>query len=349
MTDSIQNNSEILHQISCIQDTLCTVAHNTQPYTFMGEDITGPNFYLNILALISGVIAAFFAYKDWRSQSLTSSEVTKQNRRYLDLLCYVKDLYRMLIYTLAIEYRCRDNGNAHEFTLPNDIYYAKNKLFDDLIPAESFINVKGASENINDLKLQMRFTNIEIDKAIEHLHGAMNGTISREQYRVFFGFDFNNMSFKPLYLINKMMDTELKLHRKDAIDQITLTQHKLAECFVEKHIALVTSNILCIDQLSGDDINAIDLNMQHAGRAINIFRERSSANYQVSLPQVCSALGLDINIAPFERLAQKLGNASYSRLITNEGENIWQVLETLLKVEIAVELNKMQFISLPTK
>ncbi|MGN0233873.1 MAG: hypothetical protein ACI4B5_05575, partial [Bacteroidaceae bacterium] len=326
-------------KITGLQDTLGLVAHNTEPYTCFGEDVTGPNFYINVIVLITSLIAAYFSLMDWRSQKRTSEEVSKQNQRYINFESFVKDLYRSLVYTLAIEYKCRDKtGTTKHF--PNDIYYAKNRVFDDLLPAESFINVDGASEPINDLKLQMRFTNIEINNAIEHLHKVLDGSLPYNDYKQFFAFDFDNMSFKPLHLVRRMIITEDVLYERGIIARKSLRPKTVAECILEKHIELVVSNKKIISKLSITNLRKLKLDFKHVRRAVANFK--NPEEYVASLAEYCKKHNEDINL--LRMLADTLGDKTYSALV-NDNVILWDVLETILKIDVFVELKKMQFIS----
>lgn len=326
-----------------LQETLGLVARNTEPYTCFGEDVTGPNFYINVIILITSLAAAYFSFMDWRSQKRTSNEVSKQNQRHINFKPFVKDLYRSLVYTLAIEHKCRDkNGTIRRF--PNDIYYAKNRVFDDLLPADSFINVKGASEPINDLKLQMRFTNIEINNAIEHLHKVLDGSLPYDEYKKYFDFDFDNMSFKPLHLVRKMMMTEDVLYERGIITEKSLTPSSVVECILEKHTELVTSNQkiiskLLTDNLSRNDLRKLRPNLRHVRRAIANFRYPEE--YVASLTEYCKEHNESLFL--FRELANTLRNETYSALV-HEQVTLWDVLGTILKIDIFLELKKMQFI-----
>ena len=338
--DSIQHFDAWLNErITGLQDTLGLVAHNTEPYTCFGEDVTGPNFYINIIVLITSLMAAYFSLMDWRSQKRTSEEISKQNQRYINFESFVKDLYRSLVYTLAIEYKCRDRKGTTKY-FPNDIYYAKNRVFDDLLPAESFINVDGASVPINDLKLQMRFTNIEINNAIEHLHHVLDKTLPYKDYKQLFAFDFDNMSFKPFHLVRRMMITEDILYQKGIIAKKSLSPHVVTECILEKHVDLVISNQNIISNLSASNFRKLNLDFKHVRRAVANFR--SPEEYVASLTEYCTKHNEDIST--LRLLAEKLGEENYS-LLAFEQVPLWDVLETILKIDVYVELQKMQFIS----
>ena len=103
---------------------------------------------------------------------------------------------------------------------------------------------------------------------------------------------------------------------------------------------LVISNQNIISKLSASNFRKLNLDFKHVRRAVANFR--SPEEYVASLTEYCTKHNEDIST--LRLLAEKLGEESYS-LLAFEQVPLWDVLETILKIDVYVELQKMQFIS----
>ncbi len=119
-------------------------------------------------ALLVAVISLIFAACTWISQERTQKNTMRITPEIqLNLL---KDIfrhsYRNMMVLYALEARLRERYDTH---YPSEEHLQKMKMSDDVLYPESFIERPEMCSLIQNLKLNLRNRDIELDTATEHL------------------------------------------------------------------------------------------------------------------------------------------------------------------------------------
>lgn len=323
-----------------IQDTLSVVAQNTYPYEFFGQNVIGWNLLIAVLTGIASFAAAFFSFKDWRTQNRTAEAVDKQNIRNIDFLSQAKHMYRTEVYALAMEVKHRERLSDNTLYLPQETYFEKTKPLEDIVPVQSFVNNSKALEAVNDLLVQMRMVCLEHDDATSKIKEIRYNDISEQQYTEQFELIFSNMSFKPFHIIHQMMIVAKKMRMSGV--GCNLDEHSLAIGILEKHNGFVKEYAKDVWNLTKEQVNSISIDFQHMERACEKFDQRNP-HYTVRLAEIDNA---DIaSSKTYNHLREILNNREYDNLFSDIGASLWKVLPLFYTVEVLCELanGRMKF------
>lgn len=196
------------------------IEHFAEPYSIKdlflfpdGFDSVNLGFWIALLALIVGLIT-YWAQKKTESHT-RNAPIEYQKERFKDL---IRHFYRNLIVSIAFKEKYLDDDNKvmkkSRGQNQNSLLFSKWKSH----PSEShLLKLKLLPEDeqnldseyysvMHEIKLLLRNYDTEVDVALSHLCVP---TIKQEDLNV----DFDNLLFKPFYLIRRMVSTEAEMNR----------------------------------------------------------------------------------------------------------------------------------------
>lgn len=208
----VQSDSDIA-QIKINTDSIASNTH--RDWRHDGWNHYGyATFYLSVFAFIVSCIALFYSKKTFLSQEKTekhTSNIPKEVQiGILDDL--PRHFYRNLVCTLALYrlYKSKENNptGVKPIKYPSESNVRKLQTIPDDIFVRTDIPNNNTKENpysnIHRIKLQFRNYNIEVEVAANHLSRKEISEESLEQ-------DFDNLFFKPFFLVKSIYDFEKAL------------------------------------------------------------------------------------------------------------------------------------------
>ncbi len=197
-----------------------SIDNSAKPYSLIelirlpkGFDSVNLGFWIALLALLVGFIT-YIAQKKTESHT-RNAPIEYQKERFKDL---IRHFYRNLIVTIAFKEKYLDDDNKvmkkSRSQKQNSMLFSKWKSH----PSEShLLKLKLLPEDeqnldseyysiMHEIKLLLRNYDTEVDVALSHLCVP---TIKQEDLNV----DFDNLLFKPFYLIRKMVSTEAEMNK----------------------------------------------------------------------------------------------------------------------------------------
>ncbi len=223
------------------------IEHFAKPYSikdlFMftdGVDSVNLGFWIALLALVVGIIT-FWAQKKTESHT-RNAPIEYQKERFKDL---IRHLYRNLIVSIALKEKYLDDENK----APDPKHFSKWKSH----PSEShLLKLKFLPEDeqnldskyysvMHEIKILLRNYDTEVDVALSHL---CIPTIRQEDLKV----DFDNLLFKPFYLIRKMVSTEAEMNKisgklKYKFETESIITNRAIGIIISEHINKLYDNI----------------------------------------------------------------------------------------------------------
>ncbi|MGN0213922.1 MAG: hypothetical protein ACI4AH_03830 [Muribaculaceae bacterium] len=198
---------------------------------------------IGTLAFLISLGSLFYTYRSYRSQRSTETNTSNvpiehQRNKFKDLS---RHGYRNLVCTFAaaIKFFDPDNGEEqHRRTYPSESNLYKLKVQPEDVVME--INSALAS-SVSELRLLLRNYNIEIEVA--SLHISRQNIINSAIYQ-----DFDNLLFKPLYLVKRAYNLEndlvtLSSKKKKDNNIIGELRHRTMCTIVMEHFSKIKTGL----------------------------------------------------------------------------------------------------------
>lgn len=204
-----------------VEENIAVIAENTSDIEVLRIDIDIWNFVFAFLAFGVGIFAAVFDWKGYRASKRTADNVVRvteevQIAQFNDL---VRHFHRNLICSLAMSYK-QVSASEHNSYIAESHLYKLKTLPEDIIHTESYNTNKELYSRMHELKLLLRNYDTEIEVALMHFKDK-NISVN-DLIRI----DFDNLLFKPYFLISKIVTIEKEVYSNQAfvIDKDPLKQ-----------------------------------------------------------------------------------------------------------------------------
>lgn len=183
------------------------IADNTDNIKVLDVDIDIWNCLFAILAFGVGVFAAVYDWKGYKASKMTADNVVRvseevQVAQFNDL---IRHFHRNLICSLAMSYKQVD-GDRHTTYISESHLYKLKTLPEDIIHTERYNTNNELYSRMHEMKLLLRNYDMEIDVALMHFK---NSDIDVEDL---IAIDFDNLLFKPYFLISKIVTIEKEVY-----------------------------------------------------------------------------------------------------------------------------------------
>ena len=198
---------------------------------------------VGVVAFMISLGSLFYTYQSYRSQRSTEANtmnvpIEHQRNKFKDLS---RHTYRNLVCTFAaaIKYFDPENGEEqHRLAYPSESNLLKLKVQPEDVVME--INPAMAA-SVSELRLLLRNYNIEIEVASQHL--SRQNISDSAIYQ-----DFDNLLFKPLYLVMRAYSLEndlvsLSQKKKTNDDNNKELLHRTMSTIVEEHFKKIKSGL----------------------------------------------------------------------------------------------------------
>lgn len=233
---SLMDSSEVL--VAPAPNPVPVAVERDDSSDFMKDDF---NLY-GIIALIIAGLSFVIALVTWIAQFKTEKHtknvpIKDQREKFKDLS---RHEYRNLCCALAAAIRFFDEDNGtekHRIGYPSESNLQKLKVEPDDIVLSIDSDL---ASRIAEMRLLLRNYNIEIDVASNHLAKQNISDIAIYQ-------DFDNILFKPMYLIRRAYELEIALvnrssRRSKRINNTILLDRTMATIFHE-HLSKIRSSL----------------------------------------------------------------------------------------------------------
>ena len=225
---------------SVVQDIESGVDHivsNTDNITLFGIDIDIFNFIFAVLAFIVGVFAAIFDWNGFRASKRTADNVVRvsedvQIAQFNDL---IRHFYRNMICSLGISVR-QINWNMHNGYVSETHLLKLKTLPEDIIHLEKYNTDRTLYTRMHEVKLLLRNYDSEIDIALMHFKDRQIRTESMLD-------DFDNLLFKPFYLISTIVRLEKEVFPKRCFDIESNPLSQAIFIIISEHFNKLADNI----------------------------------------------------------------------------------------------------------
>lgn len=171
------------------------------------------NFY-GIVATVLALFSLWYTFRAYRSQSLTESNtrnvsIEDQKSKFKD---FARHEYRNLVVVMAtaVKFFSKENQlDGHRTAYPSESHILKLQAG----PEDFVLDIDSQmAATVSEMRLLLRNYNIEIEVACKHLQRA---TINSDAlYR-----DYDNLIFKPLFLVKNACEMEARMTMRDAKDK----------------------------------------------------------------------------------------------------------------------------------
>lgn len=189
-------------------EAMTRIADNTRQ-DWVKDDWNVYGWVAFFIALFSLMVSGVTLWAQWQTEKHTSNApINVQLSKLKDL---PRHFYRNLICTSALIYMFKLEGEEKKRKrYPSESNLAKLKtLPDDIVLPVDVDETKDPKKNpynyMHELKLLLRNYNIEVETALEHISRKNISDASLKQ-------DYDNLLFKPFFLIRNTFDFEKSLH-----------------------------------------------------------------------------------------------------------------------------------------
>lgn len=264
---SLKDSTEVL--VAPAPNPVPVVVERDDSSDFMKDDF---NLY-GIIALIIAVFSFVIALVTWIAQFKTEKHtknvpIKDQREKFKDLS---RHEYRNLCCALAAAIRFFDEDNGtekHRIGYPSESNLQKLKVEPDDIVLSIDSDL---ASRIAEMRLLLRNYNIEIDVASNHL--AKQNISDNAIYQ-----DFDNILFKPMYLIRRAYELEIALvnrssRRSKKINNTILLNRTMATIFHE-HLSKVRNSL---SRYADDELHKYSLKMGEVDGYIFPFADHRKA------------------------------------------------------------------------
>lgn len=200
---SLLDADSVSRTINIIRDTLTKIAENTTPQKVMVDtDVNVGNFFIAFISLVVSVISAWFGFLAYHFSKKTADNVVRMTKdnQIAQFNDFIRHLYRNLVCTLAIK-RAIESMSDHN-AYPSEDHILKLKMLpEDVIHLEKYNDDKHVYMKMHELKLLLRNYDTEIDVSVSHFKDP---SVSRDELLK----NLDGLSFKPFYLIKRIIDIE---------------------------------------------------------------------------------------------------------------------------------------------
>lgn len=237
MAQAYANQSKL--HASNANDKVAVVVAEDHSTDFDFNNVT----FVGIVAFMISLGSLVYTYKSYRSQRSTEVNtmnvpIEHQRNKFKDLS---RHTYRNLVCTFAaaIKYFDPENGEEqHRLAYPSESNLLKLKVQPEDVVME--INPAMAA-SVSELRLLLRNYNIEIEVASQHL--SRQNISDSAIYQ-----DFDNLLFKPLYLVMRAYSLEndlvsLSQKKKTNDDNNKELLHRTMSTIVEEHFKKIKSGL----------------------------------------------------------------------------------------------------------
>lgn len=237
MAQAYANQSKL--HTSNANDKVAVVVAEDHSTDFDFNNVT----FVGIVAFMISLGSLVYTYKSYRSQRSTEVNtmnvpIEHQRNKFKDLS---RHTYRNLVCTFAaaIKYFDPENGEEqHRLAYPSESNLLKLKVQPEDVVME--INPAMAA-SVSELRLLLRNYNIEIEVASQHL--SRQNISDSAIYQ-----DFDNLLFKPLYLVMRAYSLEndlvsLSQKKKTNDDNNKELLHRTMSTIVEEHFKKIKSGL----------------------------------------------------------------------------------------------------------
>lgn len=199
----MQHLLQIVSSDSVLQD-ICSHAEQTATNTTLGN-YDWSTLGIAIAALVTSFIAMMYTIFTYKAQQLTEmhSAQTQGNTQRISLQAQkglledlVRHLYRNLVVTYAIKSKMRHYGYNNVY--PSEEHLIKLKVPIHNIHLEAFYSDDIHYKKINELYLQLRNYNEEIEVSLKHFCDSQMPEKVKER-------DFGTLIFKPGFLAKNIL------------------------------------------------------------------------------------------------------------------------------------------------
>lgn len=211
-------------------DSVHTQIKSDAEKSWCWQDIDVSNVQIAFWGLIVGIIGCIIGYLGYRASKRTADNVVRasfnvQKGQFDDL---IRHLYRNLVCTLAFTQKIVENRNPKQtqdfkpfsenpnsdeqekYQYPSEEHLLKLKVLpEDVLHLESYNNDFTIYTKMHELKLLLRNYDIEIDTAMTHLK-------ENAQDKTMIMGNLDTLTFKPLFLISKIVGVVKSLDEKEA-------------------------------------------------------------------------------------------------------------------------------------
>lgn len=198
--------------LDSIKQNTVEVVNNTLPYRIGNLDTTGVSFWISFFALLFGVFATWYSYLGYKFQRITSDNtdhvsLASQKAEFKDM---TRHLYRNLICTIAFAKKFLEGFGEKGFAAyPSEVHVLKLEVLpEDIVHLERYNTKDAIYSKMHEFKLLIRNYATESEVALMHMK---NQHISRKVVEQ----DLATLEFKPLYLIQSMLNVEEKMNAED--------------------------------------------------------------------------------------------------------------------------------------
>ena len=298
-------------------NVVVTEDHSTD-FDFNNVTIVG------VVAFLISLGSLFYTYQSYRSQRSTEANtmnvpIEHQRNKFKDLS---RHAYRNLVCTLSAAIKFFDTANGEErqrLTYPSE----SNMLKLEVQPEDVVMEINPSlAASVSELRLLLRNYNIEIEVATQHLSRQTISDSALNQ-------DFDNLLFKPLYLVKRTYSLEndlVALTNKKSTNINNELLHRTMSTIVQEHFSKVCSGLrLFMDRGEMRHIELLDasgeacfLGVDHTAalrRAIG-FLFKGSYSFD-ALPVLHFAMKNNAGQAPAHAITCLLGKDDYNRLLDN--------------------------------
>ncbi len=308
-----------LHPTAATQEmnVVVTEDHSTD-FDFNNVTVVG------VVAFLISLGSLFYTYQSYRSQRSTEANtmnvpIEHQRNKFKDLS---RHTYRNLVCTLSAAIKFFDTANGEErqrLTYPSE----SNMLKLEVQPEDVVMEINPSlAASVSELRLLLRNYNIEIEVATQHLSRQTISDSALNQ-------DFDNLLFKPLYLVKRTYSLEndlVALTNKKSTNINNELLHRTMSTIVQEHFSKVCSGLRqFMDRGEMRHIGLLDasgeacfLGVDHTAalrRAID-FLFKGSYTFD-ALPVLHFTMKNNADPAPAHAITCLLGKDDYNRLLDN--------------------------------
>lgn len=245
----VDRMDSIKAKVDSVKAKILLVTKNTECEKLFGSNIDWYNFSFAFLAFIVACFSAVYDFRGFRESKRTADNVIRmsldvQLAQFDDL---IRHLYRNLVCTIAFTKKILDKKEHLEY--PSEEHLLKLKVLpEDVLHLEKYNNDNDIYKKMHELKLLLRNYDIEIDTAMMHLK---DGLISMNVLRN----DLDTLTFKPLYLVKKILDITEQMVNKKGTNQNMPPFKNAASIITKEHISKMRENKGTLDMYNYLDLN----------------------------------------------------------------------------------------------
>ena len=220
-----------------IESGVGNIVENTDNIEFLGVDIDIFNLLFAFLAFFVGVLAAVFDWKGFRASKRTADNVVRvtedvQIAQFDDL---IRHFYRNLICSLAISTR-QISEKGHTGYVSESHMLKLKTLPEDIIHLDKYNTDKNLYSKMHEVKLLLRNYDTEVDVALMHFKDrTLNSSFLKD--------DFDNLLFKPMYFISRIVKLEKEVYPGNRFNIMSNPVAQAVFIIVSEHFNKLYENI----------------------------------------------------------------------------------------------------------